>query len=404
MGIAEKVTDKIITNHNLQVEASLCSRFRTPKSGCSLCADICPADAISISDKGPEMTGVCIDCGICSSVCPNGVFRIKEGGDEEIVGEMNRAAERYDREEARVFRISCERGDGKAELLVPCLGRLTETLLLEPIRIGFSRIDVIRPDCSECPNSKASSHIDGIINRVFAIYEMVNIEREKLAIQRIPLQPRAKRPEKPVSRRELFSALRTKAVEAAATSLSEIGSKGDVEEQTFLEAIGKKPGNLKRMLLLKALGKFAPAREVNIPSEEAIVAEIEVSPQCTACSVCATLCPTGALTQRWNDEQFCLSFKPSLCTKCRVCAETCMPKAISIGETARLNHLMEDKEIRVFEAGRKQCSLCRMDFVQSRGSRQSSEGGPPGLPPDICPLCIDRHKKQMAFIQNGFMK
>ncbi|MCL4492957.1 MAG: 4Fe-4S binding protein [Nitrospirae bacterium] len=404
MGIAEKVTDQIITGHNLHIEAPLCSRFRTPKSGCSMCADTCPAGAISISDKGAEITGACIECGICSSVCPNGVFQVKERDDERIIGEIREAAGRNSRGEGKVLRISCERGDGKADLLVPCLGRLTEALLVEPVRTGFAGIDIIRPDCAECPNSKASLHIDKLLNRVFALYEMVNIERERLAIRRMPLQPPVKRPEKAVSRREFFSALRTKAAAVAATSLPEISAGGDAREQSFLEAISKRPGNSKRMLLIQALGEFAPVKEVCVPPGEVSLAEITVSSHCTACGVCATLCPTGALTQGWSEEQFCLSFRPSLCTNCRVCAETCMPKAISTGETARLNHLLEDKELRVFEAERKQCSLCRMDFVQSMGSRQSSEGVPPGLPPGICPLCIDRHKKQMAFIQNGFMK
>ena len=403
MGIVERVTDKIIGNHNLHTEGSLCSRFRTLKSGCSLCADVCPAGAISLSGKGPEITGgACIGCGVCLSVCPNGVFTMKEGGDEEIIDEMVKAAERYGMEEAKEFLISCQRGECNADLLVPCLGRLTEALLIEPVRQGFSKMTVFRPECAECPNSKASSHFDRTITRVLVLFEMLGIARESLAVRRMPLQPLAKRPEEPVSRRELFSALRTKAAEMAVAALPEAGGKGNAEEQTFLEAISKKPGNLKRTLLLRSLGMFTPVKEVFIPSEEAILAEISVSSQCTACGVCATLCPTGALTQAWNDKRFLLSFRPSLCTNCGICAETCMPEAVTAGKTARLNGLMEDKEVNVFEAVKKTCPVCGMDFIPPSEGRQVMEAA--AALPDACPLCLDRHKKHMALLKNGFLK
>ncbi|MBI5213079.1 MAG: hypothetical protein HY957_06870, partial [Nitrospirae bacterium] len=160
MGVAE-VADKIINKHNMLIETSLCSRFRTPKSGCSLCADMCPADAIDVSEEGAVIKGGCLDCGVCVSACPNGVFRMKDNDDEKISGEMR---EKFGKE--RVFGISCQRGDNSADFKVPCLGRLTEAMLLEPIKAGVSNIEISRPECERCPNSKASLNIDRIISRV----------------------------------------------------------------------------------------------------------------------------------------------------------------------------------------------------------------------------------------------
>ncbi|MCL4456459.1 MAG: 4Fe-4S dicluster domain-containing protein [Nitrospirae bacterium] len=393
MGVVE-AADKIINNHHILIEASLCSRFRTPKSECALCADSCPAGAIDISEEGSEIKAGCMDCGVCISACPNGVFRMKERDDEKIIAEIR---EKSGKE--KVFGISCQRGDNSADLMVPCLGRLSEAMLLEPIKAGVLNIEISRPECGGCPNSKASSNIDRIINNVSAVYGMAGIEKDRLIIKRIPLQPLSKMPEKAVSRREFFSAFRAKAAEVAVTSLPDVGT--EEEKETFIGAIARKPENFKRKLLIYALDGFSSSKETNVPSTDAMLAELEVSSGCTGCGVCATLCPAGALTQKQEDGKFSLSFKPALCVNCRVCEETCLPKAVKIKETARLNYLLEDAEIKVFETERNACSVCGMDFVAATESLQIS--GEPGTN-DICPLCVSRHKKQMAFIQNGFIK
>ncbi len=84
MGIAEKVAATIISNNKyVLIEASLCTRFRTPKSDCSICVDLCPMAAISISENGAEIKGGCVGCGVCAAACPNGALRIKERDDKE---------------------------------------------------------------------------------------------------------------------------------------------------------------------------------------------------------------------------------------------------------------------------------------------------------------------------------
>ena len=401
MGIAERVLTKITANQDLLLEPSLCSRFRTPKSGCSQCADVCPSGAISLTAEGPDVSASCSGCGICFSVCPNDVFSLKKRGDEQILDEIIQAA-KGDRGAGREFRISCEHGDSTADLLVPCLGRLTEALLIEPVRSGFLRVSLLRPECSICPNAKASSHIDRTIERASALFDMLNLEGERLAVRSMPLQPLAKRPEKAVTRRELFSTFRTRAAEVTAAALPEgCGTSGPID-RTFLEAMGRRAVHSKRGLLLSQLRAFEPGKEVSVPAEQAMLATIAVSSGCSACGVCATLCPSGALSQRWEEKQFILTFLPSLCGNCRICMETCLPKALTIENTTRLNGLLEDKAKTVFAAERKTCPLCRMNFAQPiedpRGVANVSGLG------DTCPHCLEKQKKQMAFINNGLLK
>lgn len=82
--------------------------------------------------------------------------------------------------------------------------------------------------------------------------------------------------------------------------------------------------------------------------------------------------------------------------------ETCLPKALTIENTTRLNGLLEDKAKTVFAAERKTCPLCRMNFAQPIEDPQGV-ANVSGLG-DTCPHCLEKQKKQMAFINNGLLK
>ena len=390
VGIAGRVADTIINNNQyVLIEASLCTRFRTPKSDCSICADLCPMSAISISENGAEIKGECIGCGVCSAACPNGAFMVKERNDKKIIQEIG---SKPTGPEARTFRISCERGDASSDLIVSCLGRLTDVLLLEPVRMGASKIEIAQPSCSECPSVKAASHLNGIIQRTLYLYDMLGIERDRIYKKEISLQGLIKMPEKTVSRRELFGAIRKNAMGVAAASIPDFENNEKGTAKEFRDVIQQRPENLKRTLLLESLRNFPrkdrTLKTVYVNSNDAILAEIEVTPECAACGVCVALCPTGAITQAQTDDLFYLSFKPYLCTNCQVCVKACMHKAINIKESALLNLLLEQKEVKLFEGKRKACAACELDFID-KGS-------------DICPLCIDRHKRQTSAVEMLF--
>lgn len=408
MNVAEKIADKIINNHQMAIESRLCSRFRTPKSGCSLCADLCPVNAISISEKGAEIQGGCIDCGVCISACPNGAFMINGRDDKKIIGEIRAKVKGQG---LKVFRVSCEHGDGSSDLTVPCLSSLTEALLLAPFKAGVSTIEILRPSCEKCPNKKAAPHLDRVVKQVRYIYEMLGIRKENISVlssefrEKIISETTPRNTEvRTVSRREFFGSVRHRAMEVAAASIPDVENKGNGNKELFREAIQKKSENNKREMLLKlieeirlmsndegvTLNSEIQNQRVEVPSSYSISADLEVNSGCTACGVCATLCPTGAISQQWTEGHYNLNYKPALCTNCSVCVSACMPRAIKIKEKASLSLLLEMDEVSLFEAPRKMCAVCRNNFI--------------GGDSEICPLCMHMHNKQMAAVKNLFKK
>lgn len=385
MGFGEKVISKIAETHHVKVEASLCSRFRTPKSDCAACSEFCPVDAIELSESGPKITGGCTDCGVCYSACPNSAFSIEDGDDDVRLHEIRDAVEK---KSVDIFRISCSRGDGESELILPCLSRLTETLLLEPVRAGASGVEILRPRCEECPDKKASPHLEKVLQRALHLFNMLGFDKKALRRTDISIQELIERPEKPTSRRDFLGAFGIKAGEAAADSLPEIVKENDKKpEKTFREILSSHPPkNVKRSILLDLLTGYSSVEKVEIPFEESLLLEIEVTSECTACGVCAMLCPTGAITQEEEEKKYQLKFRPHLCVNCRTCFDACMYKTLKVKKTALLNHLLDRPEMVVFEGIKSVCAVCKIGFIGSSSK--------------VCPVCSDSQKKRNAAVDS----
>ncbi len=373
----------MITGHNMRVEKVLCSVFRSPNSNCARCKESCPVDAVVLSEDGPEILDHCNDCGVCIAACPNGAVRIEDRDDRSILEEIQAALDSNGRE---AFRISCTRGNTSAALVIPCLGRLTEALLLEPVRADAPAIEILQPPCSECPSVKGAGFLTETVQHTRHLFEMVGLEREMIRVKNIPLQPFRDIPGKPLSRRHFLGSIGAKAMEKAASALPDFGQEGDENKEIFRDALLAKPQNSKRALLLELLREFKQKNRVIVDSKDAILAEITVNDKCTACGTCATLCPTGAIIRRETEGSFCLGFRADICTNCRLCLKTCASGALRMNKEVLLNHVFDENEMSLFEAPKKECLECGIPFIAEDSH--------------VCPLCFDRSKKQNQLVRN----
>ena len=53
----------------VQIEESKCT-------GCGLCVEACPSDAIEIKGGKAVVNDNCVDCGACVDECPNGAISL----------------------------------------------------------------------------------------------------------------------------------------------------------------------------------------------------------------------------------------------------------------------------------------------------------------------------------------
>ena len=345
------------------VEHGLCSRFRTTKSYCTSCAVVCPVPgAVQFAGQGAEITDACVGCGACASACPNGAISLKESDPQ--LAERIRSRVRP----GETFRIACPRAEGKVDLVLPCLSRLTEALLLEPIRGGTARVELLDPGCSGCGLNRAAPQWERALFLAQALCESAGFTAGRVGRIQVPVgrpQEIREASESPNSRRAMFRAIAEKWKETGTGAATEDGETGQKPAEVFRDAVQRHHGNPKRTELLQVLRALpgAEARSKSLPAAGLPFADVEVGSQCVGCNVCETLCPVEALRHREANGVYALDFYPALCTGCRVCEAACFHQAIRIRETVDLSVLFDQPSVTLISAPRQTCQACHESFL-----------------------------------------
>ena len=131
-----------------------------------------------------------------------------------------------------------------------------------------------------------------------------------------------------------------------------------------------------RRSFLRAI--IEPARAALVSDSRARgSALVMIGPPCIGCTVCAQLCPTGAIGRREDDDVVTLEVHDARCTACGVCVDACGPRAIHVERLIDPARYAVTNPRPLARVRLQSCAACGV-----------SNPGPPGM--RLCLVCARR--------------
>ncbi|MDR3315475.1 MAG: 4Fe-4S binding protein [Coriobacteriales bacterium] len=349
--------DGLQSNH-IRTHQNRCVTVRNRNATCRRCAEACTSNAISIKDNEIFFTPHrCIGCGTCATVCPTGALEPTEPNDTELLLSCLKAAKQADGEAV----IACEQlldaasglFDPEKVVRVTCLGRIDESLLLALVVAGVSSISLVQSTCAECEHAvgmKTAELVVATTNTLLDVWDnplrigITNGLPDTLLIDDLGYDP---------SRRGFFLGIAGRAKTAASAIL-------DDAVENALEQQEEAAPRYQKVLDDGTLPHFLPDRRERLldrlaqlgdPKDEVLKTRlwghvtIDLK-TCNGCTMCATFCPTAALSkflESETNERISLEHYSGDCVKCRCCEDICPTKALVLCEAVQAQDLSNGK-------------------------------------------------------------
>ena len=362
----------------ISVQASLCLNAKDKSSACSLCVESCPTEAITLEQGVQLQSDACIRCGLCLHRCPTGVFE-GDGGAHKLLRCVSQIVDHESVEIACKHHSAPASGSHKVDAVVTtngCLTMLSLAAYLGLYGLGVKQVVVRLDACADCPLGALCPQIEETLETVSRLLPpktalIVDAEAPEKKAKSRPIYAVSN---PPVSRRGLLRMMALQGTSSTDELLAEFAAE-DAEA----------PGlPAERRRLLASLRHSLPAgAEVSLP-EDAFT-RLVASDACTACGLCARVCPTGTLQLAEADGYFELSFCAAECLNCGLCINLCEAGALERSGMPSLAEVLEG-EVTLLRSGTlKRCRKCNATF--------QGEG-------EFCPTCAFRKKRPFGFVRN----
>jgi ferredoxin len=308
-----------------------CSHLSHEISGCNLCEEVCPVNAISFKQIDVAIdTLKCIECAECSSVCPTSTIVSIAYSIRQVISLLSGATEVLAQEGYTLPCIELREGgditltlDGPTlSLVLPNCHNFGLETWLSILALGYPQLIT----ASEVSGGSLAADIEF----AKAVLAQCGIEPFRIGIH---YDERA-------------------------------GKNFLIEKIQYAEGLPF----TKRTLL-----KWALKHLIKYPEcDRSVSAVLHCIPKvygglnldksaCTQCFSCELLCPQKALEK--DEEQGCLIFKEALCTQCEICVKGCPEKALGMVEGFRLNQYVSSIPEILFESDNIKCKECSSEFM-----------------------------------------
>ena len=344
------------------VNAAVCTREMTFLSRCERCVQACPHEAIDL--KGAvKVLPACTGCGACLTVCPTDAYRLPESSLGDILAQVERAARKTG---SALLTCAKSRVIRQADVVLPCLARAEETLLLGAFAAGAREVTLVRGPCDGCENAPAMPRLERTVARLQgwagALPATTGLRLVSEGEAPPPPRPRA---EVEGERRAFFAWMRREGLQVAARVADEVAAGWSGRPA----ASPRGTLSPERRLLLGLLRRL-PDSEGSLPYDpEGPFADLAVDlDACDGSGACVRVCPTEALKQPEGPDGFTLTFQTSRCVNCGLCVEHCEPKAIRFAPTILVAPLRQGTVRVAVRKATAHCTSCGLPFVPSKAT------------------------------------
>ena len=350
------------------VQPAFCLNSRFKNVGCTLCAEECPAKAITLENGLPMLSEPdCIHCGACLAICPTDVFSQFPAIEDALIKTVGTVA-------TREVALVCSAHPNAAASRAPvstvvehkhCLASLTVDRLLVLCDTMTGTLWLDDTPCATCAIGATHEQLHRTVlaaNTLLGAAGRAN-NVQLLAGHSEPLPERATPAtaidgsQPPLSRRALFSLPRQRAAETRRhhdeTVAPPSGSGIPVAERLPHRV----PPSRRRLQQWWSTVPPAPAQELATATIPYANVEVDAA-ICSACGLCSRFCPTGALPFEARGDTFELAFQAALCIGCNICTLACPSGAVHLGATLSVAVLTAEAPVRVASGALVACITC----------------------------------------------
>ena len=364
LALAER-WEEALTTKTVGFAADRCLYTVDKFATCTACYDICPAAAIQPGDPPIFVRENCQQCRACLPICPVGAFTADDEAQALLTYAEHAGAKTY--EVVCALNPQVDVGTSTTAVRVRgCLAGLGVGSYLALVGQGMEQVIVRLDACANCPWSELQPQVEVQVQQAQALLALWGYEAAVTCLyeagddfQKRPFR-HASSP--PVSRRNLFSwreAEKKAAEPDAPPSLFH-------DRLRFLTAIKHlpAPSNPEATTSLAGLG----------------FALMAVNDECTACGICARVCPTEALQMQTDKSSYQLVFSPQICIACDMCCHVCTPQAITLTPDPSFAQVFASPIEQVMQQGQlTHCAKCNTPFAATPDTR-------------LCPVCEFRRQ------------
>jgi len=367
LSIAERFS--VLDHSALTLNTERCLHSRDRFSGCKACFDICPVSAITAGKPpslNPEKCGKCM---ACLTACPVGAYTA-DGAVPSLLNAVKHL-------EGSPIELLCERnpraalGISKASTgirIKGCLAGLGSGAYFVLAAFGQAHILARTDACSGCVWETLAGQVETQVRQAKQLLEVWGRDGTLACVSGLdsPVErPLWEGTNPRLSRRELFSTMVRQGQVTLARAVEDLGA-----------VAARLPGRDRLRLLdaVKHMPAPRPGYTGNLNGMD--FAWVSISDTCTACGICASICPTSALQFGKTEAEtaYKLTFLARNCVGCEMCMHVCAPSAISMDPTPIFTQIFNQEYVTIHEGGLMECKQC--------GTVTAVK---PGV--DLCPFC-----------------